>query len=84
MCLAETRAHEHSPAERSDRRRFLLGGGAVAAGTALAVAAPSLATVLVDRGLTVVGALTRRCSRQARALASTAIHSQPERNTTVT
>ena len=42
MCLAETLAHEHSPAERFDRRRFLLGGGAVAAGTALAVAAPSL------------------------------------------
>jgi kynurenine formamidase len=42
MCLAETLAHEHSPAERLDRRRLLLGGGAVAAGTALAVAAPSL------------------------------------------
>jgi kynurenine formamidase len=42
MCLAETLAHERSPAERFDRRRFLLGGGAVAAGTALAMAAPSL------------------------------------------
>jgi Putative cyclase len=42
MCLAETLAHEHSPASRVDRRRLLLGGGAVAAGTALAVAAPSL------------------------------------------
>jgi kynurenine formamidase len=51
MCLAETlehdhrhhehnHNHDHSVAGRFDRRRLLLGGGAVAAGAALAVAPP--------------------------------------------
>jgi hypothetical protein len=47
MCLAETtdvvrHRHEHEPDERFARRRFLMGGGALAAGTALALTAPSV------------------------------------------
>ena len=46
MCLTETtdavrRQHEHESDERLARRRFLMGGGALAAGTALALTAPS-------------------------------------------
>src|ERR671919_350503 len=47
MCLAETtdavrHQHEHESDERLARRRFLMGGGALAAGTALALTAPSV------------------------------------------
>lgn len=47
MCLAETtdavrHQHEHEPDERLARRRFLMGGGALAAGTALALTTPSV------------------------------------------
>ena len=46
MCLAETadavrHRHEHEPDDRLTRRRLLMGGGALAAGTALAVTAPA-------------------------------------------
>ena len=34
--------HDHEPHERLGRRRFLMGGGALAAGTALSVTGPSL------------------------------------------
>jgi kynurenine formamidase len=41
----QDQGHDHVPVERVDRRRFLTGGGALAAGAALVVAAPALPAV---------------------------------------
>ena len=59
MCLAETtdavrHQHEHESDERLARRRFLMGGGALAAGTATMIPAFTLTGTAEEVGARVV------------------------------